>query len=335
MTIIDAHTHFSPPAYMNMIKNAPTEGERRVELKMRAALESKPHASNLEKRIADLDKYKIDYEVATIQPTLDPNLLPVKDEKLEEYCGVANDSLTQMMNDSKGRIYSLGSVPIKASPDIAIREMRRAVKELGMRGFSILSNIDGTPVDEYDFIWSEASRLDVAIWIHPADAPPSQCRKYEDQYDLLHVLGWPYETSLLLTRLVVSGIMDKYPNLKVVSHHLGGMVPYLAGRLSESYDGKTIAKPDQSPAKLSKPTVLDYFRSFFYDTAVGGSDIAIKCCIDTFGVGSVVFATDYPWGPDGGRARLASYPDKIRNLKLSKSDEEQIFSGNTSRILKL
>lgn len=335
MTIIDAHTHFSPPAYMSAIKNAPTEGERKVELKMRAALQRKPHASNLEIRIADLDKYKIDYEVATIQPTLDPNLLPVRDEKLEQYCRIANDSLAQMMNDSKGRIFSLGSIPVKASPEVAASEMRRAVKDLGIRGFSVLSNIDGTPIDTFEFVWAEASRLDVPVWIHPADSPQNQCRKYEDEYDLLHVLGWPYETSLLLTRLVVSGIMDRYPNLKVSSHHLGGMIPYLAGRLSESYDGKTIAKPDQSPAKLSKPTVLDYFKSFFYDTAVGGSEVAIRCCIDTFGVGSVIFATDYPWGPDEGRSRLASYPGKIRNLKLSKSDEEQIFSGNVSRILKL
>lgn len=335
MTIIDAHTHFSPQVYMSKIKNAPTAGERAIELKMRAALERKPHASNLQVRLADLDKYKIDFEVATIQPTLDPNLLPVNDEKLEDYTRSANDSLAQMMNESRGRIYSLGCIPIKASAEIASGEMRRAVNDLGMRGFSVLSNIDGVPVDSFEFIWSEASRLGVPVWIHPADAPQSQCRKYEDEYDLLHVLGWPYETSLLLTRLVVSGIMDKYPNLGVVSHHLGGMVPYLAGRISESYDGKTIAKPDQSPAKLERPSILDYLRKFYYDTAVGGSDSAIKCCLETFGSESIVFATDYPWGPDEGRSRLASYPGKIRGLRLSKEDEDRIFSGNVSKILKL
>lgn len=335
MTIIDAHTHFSPQVYMSKIKNAPTSGEREIELRMRAALERKPHASNLEIRLADLDKYKIDYEVASIQPTLDPNLLPVKDEKLAEYSRLVNDSLAEMMNQSKGRIYSLGSIPIKAPQEIAVDEMKRAVNDLGMRGFSVLSNVDGVPVDSFEFIWSEANRLGVPVWIHPADAPQSQCRKYEDEYDLLHVLGWPYETSLLLTRLVVSGIMDKYPNLGVVSHHLGGMIPYLAGRISESYDGKTVAKSDQSPAKLARPSILDYLRKFYYDTAVGGSDAAIKCCIDTFGVESVVFATDYPWGPDEGRSRLATYPGKIRNLNLSKGDEDKIFSENVSRILKL
>jgi predicted TIM-barrel fold metal-dependent hydrolase len=335
MTIIDAHTHFSPQMYMSKIKNASTAGERQVELLMREQLAHKPHASSLEMRIADLDKYKIDYEVATMQPTLDPNLLPVKDDALDEYCRLANDSLAQMMNDSKGRIYCLGAIPIKASRDIAIGEMRRAIKDLGLKGFFVLSNIDGIPVDNFDVVWSEASKLGVPVWIHPADGPKSQCRPYEDEYDLLHVLGWPYETSLLLTRLVVSGVMDKYPNLNVVSHHLGGMIPYLAGRMAESYDGKTIAKPDQTPAKLARPSVLDYFKKFFYDTAVGGSEAAIKCCIETFGVESVVFATDYPWGPDHGRSRLASYPGKIRSLGLSKADEEKIFSGNVSKILKL
>lgn len=320
---------------MSKIKNAPTAGERDIELKMRAALERKPHASNLQIRLADLDKYKIDFEVVTIQPTLDPNLLPVKNEKLEDYTRVANDSLAQVMNESKGRIYSLGCIPIKASPDIAAGEMRRAVKDLGMRGFSVLSNIDGVPVDNFEFIWSEASRLGVPVWIHPADAPQSQCRKYEDEYDLLHVLGWPYETSLLLTRLVVSGIMDKYPSLGVVSHHLGGMIPYLAGRISESYDGKTIAKPDQSPAKLARSSILDYMKKFYYDTAVGGSNAAIRCCLETFGSECIIFATDYPWGPEEGRSRLASYPGKIHGLRLSKDDEDRIFSGNVSRILKL
>ncbi|MGI0091353.1 MAG: amidohydrolase family protein [Nitrososphaerales archaeon] len=336
MTVIDAHTHFSPVPYLSKIKSAPTAEERQIEIHMRPALERIPHATDVEKRLADLDKYQIDYEVATIQPTLDPNLLPVKDDKLIEYCRSANDSMAKMMNDSKGRIYSMGSIPINTPEGDAIDEMRRAVKDLGMRGFSVLSNIRGTPVDEFDFIWAEANRMGVPVWIHPADTPPNQCRRYEDEYDLLHVLGWPYETAILLSRLVLSGKIDKYPNTKVVSHHLGGMIPYLAGRLSESYDGKTIAKPDQTPARLSKSSVLDYFKSnFCYDTAVGGSQAAIKCCLDTFGLDSIVFATDYPWGPDGGRSRLATYPGKVRSIKLPKEDEEKILSGNISKVMRL
>lgn len=333
--MIDSHTHFAPNSYLSKIKNAPSESERQIEVNMRPALQRTPHLYDLEKRTSDLDKYKIDYEVATIQPTLDPNLIPVKDEKLLEYCKAANDGMAQMMHDSKGRIFSLGTIPLNTNVESAVGEMRRAVQDLGLKGFSVLSNLDGKPIDSFEFIWAEASRLEVPIYFHPADPPSDQCRRYEDEYDLLHVLGWPYETGLILTRLIMSGIIDKYPKVRVVSHHLGGMVPFLSGRLSESYDGKTIAKPDQSPARLLKPSVLEYFKEFYYDTAIGGSPAAIKCCLEVFGSEGIVFATDYPWGPDGGRSRLASYPGKIRSLKLPTGEENRILEGNIRKLLRV
>ncbi|MDG7001907.1 MAG: amidohydrolase family protein, partial [Nitrososphaerota archaeon] len=279
MAIIDCHTHFAPDTYLHKLKEAPSGAVRQFEVKKHPAVERTPHLHDLEKRLSDLDKYKIDYEVATPQPSLDPNLLPIKDVELLDYCRVFNDGMADMMRKSKGRIFSIGAIPINIDSKVAASEMRRAVRDLGLKGFSVLSNVSEQSIDKFEFIWSEANNLDVPIYIHPANPPSHQFRKYEDEYDLIHVLGWPYETSLILTRLIMSGIVEKYPKARVVSHHLGGMVPYLAGRLAESYDGKTISKQEQAPTRLLKPSVLDYFRNFFYDTAVGGSAAAIKCCI--------------------------------------------------------
>lgn len=335
MGIIDSHTHFVPNSYLHKLRADTTESVRSFEVRGRPAVERTPHLYDLEKRISDLDKYNISYEIATPQWTMDPNLMAISDDELLDYCRSFNDGLAQMMRESKGRIFSVGVIPINAGREIAVSEMRRAVNDLGLKGFSVLSNVGEKPVDRFEFVWSEADRLEVPIYIHPANPPPSQYRNYEDEYDLVHVLGWPYETGLTLTRLIMSGIVDKYPKARVVSHHLGGIVPFLAGRIAESYDGKTIAKLEQGKTQLLKPSVLDYFRTFFYDTAIGGSGPAIRCCLETFGSESVVFGSDYPWGPDGGRSRLATYPGKILDLKLSNEDTRRIFEGNIRNLLRI
>ena len=132
--------------------------------------------------------------------------------------------------------------------------------------------------------------------------------------------------------MVFSGFMDRFPNVKIVSHHRGGgMIPFFFGRTMETYT------PEKQPRLIGKTlprSLYDYFSSFYYDTAVEGSAPAIKCCYDVFGKEDrILFATDAPYGP--GEGRLETYPEVIRSLGLPERENEKIFSDNARKLLKL
>ena len=184
---------------------------------------------------------------------------------------------------------------------------------------------------EYDPFWEAVEAMNVPVYLHPLDQPG---RSYEELYDLPHTFGWPYETTIALARMVFSGLMERHPRLEIVSHHLGGgMIPFFMGRISESND-HTGTVADHKIAPLPKPPA-EYFRLFYYDTAVGGSAETIEFCYKVFGANQIVFATDAPHGPMNGLLRLATYPGLVKSIGLPAVDTEKIMSGNARRILNL
>ncbi len=162
----------------------------------------------------------------------------------------------------------------------------------------------------------------------------------EREYVILHSLGHPFETALTLSRLVFYGVMDRYPTLKIVNHHGGGMIPFFLGRLNETYldriDETHASEDKRKPADLVMPKPLsDYFSRFYVDTAIGGSTSAIRCACDVFGAERLLFATDAPNGPDRGERRMADYPNIVRSVGLSETENEKIFAGNARKLFKL
>ena len=345
MTIIDAYTHFFPKPYLSKLEALPSEKARSIAARWIERIRNRPHYAELESRLTDLDKYRIDYEVIAITQDVDPNRIGPLGAELElSITRLLNDEMARVMKESKKRIYSLASVPFasisndaggKEEGEEGIEEMRRSVQQLGLKGFFVLSNINGTPIDKYNSFWREAERLNVPVYIHPIDPISNTSRPYEDDFDLMHVFGWPFETTLILSRLAFSGVLETHPRLRILAHHMGGMIPFFAGRINESY-GKTtgLVKRDQKIGGLQegKPA-MDLFKQFYYDTAVGGSSEAIRCGLDIFGVDRIVFGTDYPFGPEAGKVRLATYPSRVLDLGLSTEENKKIFEENARRLL--
>ncbi|MGI0090881.1 MAG: amidohydrolase family protein [Nitrososphaerales archaeon] len=344
MTIIDAYTHFVPKQYLDMLAKVSDEQVRSEVSVFLSACARHPHLSDLDRRIEHLDKYGIDYEVSAPQHTLDPNKFgQLDDESQIELCRVSNNEMARAMKESKGRIYTLGTVPLSSLEESGIEEMRRAIRDLGLKGFEVLSNVRGKPIDRFEAFWAEAERLDAAVYIHPADAVSNTSRTYEGEFDLMHVFGWPFETTLIFSRLLFSGVMSRHPRLRVLAHHLGGTIPFLEGRISESYSNKMAAYPDdillakeqvdQALGGIRGRRAIDFYKVFYYDTAIGGSLSAIRTGCEVFGVERIVFGTDYPFGSDGGTRRLATYPEAILRLNLPKEDLEKIFVDNATKLL--
>jgi predicted TIM-barrel fold metal-dependent hydrolase len=242
--------------------------------------------------------------------------------------------MAMLMQDSKGRLLTGGSIPLSNFEQGGRQEMERAIKTLGLKAITIPSNLNGKPPDspEFEPFWAQAAEMNVPIYIHPHNPTGQTDRSYEGEYDLMHTLGWPFDTALALARLVFSGIMERYPTLKVAAHHLGGgMIPFFMGRINETYN------PADQPRKIGKVLprpLFDYFSRFYYDTAVGGSAPAIRCAYEVFGADQLIFATDAPHGPGKGESRF-EYSKVIRSLGLSEVENNKIFADNARRLFNL
>ncbi len=330
--IIDAHTHGMHGGHLEKILDLGGDWTRKGVDRIRKSSAFTPQYLDVALRVAQLEKYGIDMQVVTPAHKLDANLFPGDAATQLALATAINDNMARLTDDSKGRLMAAGNIPIAAFDESGKRELERAVKVLGLKAINLPTTINGKPLDlpEHEAFWAAVEEMNVPVYIHPLEQPG---RSYEEFFDLPHTFGWPYETTLALARLVFSGVMERHPHLKIVSHHLGGgMIPFFMDRISETNDASS--SPNRSIAPLSKP-LFEYFRLFYYDTAVGGSAAAIKCCHEVFGAGQIVFATDSPHGPQQGLFRLESYPKLIKSLGLPETDKEKILAGNAIRILNL
>lgn len=336
--IIDAYTHMMNSQYFDQLADKGGKwGRERVDWGV-AVSQRKPQFTDVALRLEQLDRNGIALQVVTPQHTFDSNLLPGDVATQLAYARVLNDGMAKLMEDSKGRLIAAGTIPMAGFEQGSRQEMERAIKTLGLKAIGIVSNINGKPLDlpEFEPFWAQAAEMGVPVYIHPNDPAGTTGRSYEAEYDLIHNFGWPFETVLVLSRLVFSGIMERYPTLKVVSHHLGGgMIPFYWGRTLETYEPENQRRNYGGQTQVLPKPLFDYFSRFYYDTAVGGSAPAIRCAYEVFGADRMIFATDAPWGPGSGEFRLAEYPKVIESLGLPEEDKRKIFADNARRMLNL
>jgi predicted TIM-barrel fold metal-dependent hydrolase len=227
------------------------------------------------------------------------------------------------------------------NPDEAVKEMNRAVSQLGAKGIQIYTNVNGKALDgdEFQPIFNEAAKLDIAILMHPtrgAEVPDYRTEE-KSLYEIWWTLGWPYETSVAMSRMTFSKMLERLPNLKVVTHHLGGMIPYFEGRVGYGWDqlGTRTSDVDyKALLKSMKKRPIDYLRMFYADTALFGARAGTVCGLEFFGVDHVLFASDTPFEPTPG-IFIRETIRVVDSLELSAAHRTQIYGGNAKRLLKL
>ena len=342
--IIDGYSHLCPPEYVNEIVKLSSINSKLGEAvkKLEWYTTVKPASSlkftqfcDARKRVEHLDKYKIDKQIACMIHLIDANVLPLKEDEVVRLCRIFNDGMAEEMRKAKGRVYTTASVPLN-SPHLE-DEMDRAIKDLGLKGVLVPTHVHGMAIDKFSALWARAEKLDVPVWIHPLDLETDICRPYENEYNLMHMFGWPYETTLSASRLVFSGTMQKHPRLKVILHHLGAMISFFSGRIMETYPASGV-RVYPFVKELTKAPI-DYYKMFYCDTAVGGDAGAVRTGVDFFGADHVFFGTDYPFGPGRGEGRLETYPSTVRNvmnqLQIPSDDQEKILWKNMISLAKL
>jgi len=245
----------------------------------------------------------------------------------KELARFANDEMAELVRSHPDRFAGFAAALPWNDPEFAARELERATSELGALGAQLFTNVGGVPVDDPRFepVLAEVEAREKTLWLHPtrnATRADYVSEAFSD-YGLWWSLGWPYETAAALSRLVYSGAMERHPNLRVIAHHGGGMVPHFSARLSMGPGAR------QTKDKLPRAP-LDYFRRIYADTALFGAPHAVRCVLDFFGPDHVLFGTDMPLGPPN--AIDATIAD-LDSLGLAGDDLAGVYAGNAARLL--
>jgi len=261
--------------------------------------------------------------------------------KAAEMARIGNDGLAELVQKYPQRFIGFISSLAMTSPDDAVKEVTRSVRNLGAKGIQLYTNVVGKALDEPEFlpVFEEAARLDVPIWLHPARAAnfPDYLTEKKSKFEIWWTLGWPFETSVAMSRMVFSGFYDRWPKLRIITHHMGGMIPYFEGRVGYGWDvlgSRTTDEGYEELLKSMKKRPIDYFRLFLADTALFGARAATVCGLEFFGVDNIVFASDTPFEPSPG-LYIRETIKVIESLDLTADQKDQIFRRNAEKLLKI
>jgi predicted TIM-barrel fold metal-dependent hydrolase len=335
MLKIDIFPHILPkPYFERFMQVAPSSGL------MVKRVRNIPVMIELDKRFEIMDRHEGYRQVLTLAaPPLEvvapPDVTP-------DLAKMANDEMAAIVEKHTDRFPGfVASLPMN-NPDAALREIDRAINELGATGVQIFSNVAGEPLDKPELqpLFARMAEHDLPMWMHPTRGAdfPDYVGEERSKYDLWWAFGWPYETAVAMARLSFSGIFDRHPNLKIITHHLGGMVPHFEGRVAGGLDqlGKRTDDPEDAAARgrLQKRPV-DYLRMFYGDTALFGPAHAVECGLSFYGAEHVLFGTDMPFDPEGGPGFVRDTIAAVDAIHVSDADREKIYEGNARRLLRL
>jgi predicted TIM-barrel fold metal-dependent hydrolase len=255
---------------------------------------------------------------------------------------LANDGMAGLVARHPDRFPGfIASLPMN-DPEGLLKEAKRAVTDLKAVGVQIFSNVLGRPLDRPETmpLFDLMAELDRPLWLHPARGAdfPDYKSETKSHYEIWWTFGWPYETSVAMAHLVFAGLFDRLPSVKIITHHLGGMIPYFEGRVGPGWDqlGSRTSDVDYTLLlKQLKKRPLEYFHMFYGDTAVFGSQAATICGLKFFGADHVLFGSDSPFDPEKGSAYIRWTIDIINGLPITEEERHAIFEGNARRLLKL
>jgi predicted TIM-barrel fold metal-dependent hydrolase len=331
--MIDVFNHFMPKAYLDRLGDL---------IPGHPVLTAFPRLKTLwdvDARCALIDEFgEMQHVLSLANPP--PELIGPPD-RTPDLVRMANDALAEVCRRHPDHFPTfIASLPMN-NVEASVREAERAVKELGARGVQVFTNVAGEPLSDQKFrpVYQCMAAHDLAVWVHPMRT--AQFSDYagekESQNEIWFSFGWPYETTAAMTRLIYSGIFDELPDLKIVSHHMGGMIPFFSGKIKLGFRQIFFGGPERNPsaedAKLKKQPI-DYYKMLYADTALG--EIApTRCGHAFFGTGKCVFATDAPFDFEQGRGLIRNTIAAVNALEISQAEKDAIFVGNAKKLLKL
>jgi len=324
--IIDFHNHFYPRAYIDELQrrkgyasvSRDEAGRLLIHYVGDYNIVVGPHI-NLEDRLEAMDRHGVDMQVLTLTTPAVEREPPERGMRLAE---LANDGFGDIIVRHPDRFTALAALPLQ-EPKAAAEELERAVEDRGLRGGTLMSNVNGQPLDGERLIpvYEKAVELDVPLYIHPTS--PINHAAMGD-YRLVPILGFGVDTALAVLRLVFGGVLERLPGLKLVASHLGGVLPYLRGRVEAGFEAYPECKANisESPSR--------YLRRLWMDSIIYDGDVLMSTYAFS-GPDKIMLGSDFPHQIGD----LEHAVDRIRRLDIGDEEKEKILGGNAAELLKL
>jgi aminocarboxymuconate-semialdehyde decarboxylase len=331
--VIDIHTHTYTREWIDYMAQrkeeplfkwtGPTSGVFKVAGVIAAHVD---HAGDydMEARVADMDKYGIDTQIITHTC---PGVAEVSVAESIEWASRINDILASYCRKYPGRFYFKATLPFQNIEE-SLKEMERAYKELGAKGIQIFSNINGKLASSPEFhpIYERAAEYGLPVEMHPSHKPlTAEVMKAAGLP--LQLYGFTMDTTMAVTSLLYQGVFEKYPGLKVHHCHLGGMAPYMMGRVDNAF--RRFAQ--EWGIKLPKPP-SEYYKNQVYVDTLSLHVPAMKCALEFVGIEHLLFGTDYPHRASGTPEENFDALDK---MGLTSKDKGQILEKNAIKLFNL
>lgn len=268
----------------------------------------------IEERLAIMDRYGIDMQVLSVSAGVE---LLSKTDSIKAARRI-NDYVYSIINQYPGRFSAFASLPVNVV-DEAAKELERCINELGFFGWNTFSNFGSKAPDDdcYLPLFEKAAELNVPVYIHPAQPYDGNRLKGLGAQLSAASFGFGIDTSITIMRMILKGVLDRYPNLKLMTGHLGEIFPFILKRMDER--GKNYKR---EPA-VNKEAPGYYFRNNIWVTTSGQySQEAFQCAKDVLGTNHILFGSDYPY------EQPQDVEDFFYELNLSESEREKLFFRN-------
>ena len=323
---VDIHCHVHTPAADELVKPVAdpmrdslvrfaNQATREVGRKQAETIRTK--LTSVAQRLKDMDRAGIDIQAISTAPG--QYYYWTEPELGREVARTINDNLAQIVADNPDRFVGLCTVPLQA-PELAVAELERAVRELGMRGVEICTDVGGEELSGQRFrpFFAKAEELGVLIFMHPSGYTGGE--RLSDHY-FINVIGNPLASTVAVSHLIFGGVLERYPRLKVVVAHGGGFLPAYSGRMDHAHR----ARPDCRREISKRPT--SYLRKLYFDSIVF-TEHQLAYLVRQWGSGHVLLGSDYPYD--------MADPDpvgSVQRLRLSGAEKAKLLGGNAAKLL--
>lgn len=323
---IDFHAHVYPEDYLKKLEAS--TGDVRIEtdnkgekwiLSMGAkAGPITPDFFDIDVRVDRITETRVDMQILS---SPHPGVDRFSPEESADMSRVINNGIAKAVRQYPKRFQGIAMLPL-IDTRLALRELDRAILELGLKGMCMLTNVAGKTSDS-DFllpVYERAQQLGVPIFIHPTTPLGAQVMQ---EWRLAIILGFEFDIVLSATRLAYAGVLDRFPELRFVISHLGAGIPFLAGRIDRGYHDPTCG------IKTKKPT-SEYLRELYCDT-VSFYQPALAMAYEFYGASRMVLGSDFPLIIGDLPAAVPS----IEAMPIPNREKEKILGENVKQLLKL
>jgi aminocarboxymuconate-semialdehyde decarboxylase len=329
--VVDLHCHYLNPevnaktAHLNAAQHDPTvifANELTRETNVRQMKTRAPKLTGVDQRLKDMDRMGVD--VQAVCPAPYHFFYFTEADYGAQLAREVNEGIARLVADTPDRFVGLGSVPLQDA-ELAVRELDHAVKNLGLRGVEICTNVNGRNLTDPELglekFFARAEELGILVFMHPLGY--TQADRLTQHY-FNNVIGNPLDSTVAVSHLIFDGTMARHPKLKVLVAHGGGFVAHYWARMDHAWR----ARPDCRTVIKRPPS--KYLEKFYFDTITHDPQM-LKHLVDRFGADHVVLGTDYPYdmGDEDPLGLLAQVK------RLPKAERDLIAGGNAARLLKI